>query len=352
MTSARSGVTPVSPDEYGAHRDGRLPEPELVADGIWTLPVANRRGHMPFTFCYLVEDATGGVHVVDPGWNLDANAATLSAALGRLGLGRRSPASVIVTHLHPDHMGLAGRLVEQHATPVVMHDRDEQAQRMYAAWALDEVAVRADLDAWGVPHDRYQEVLGYVIGTPRVVVPASLRVQDGDLLPVPGRRLRVLHSPGHTPGHLCLVEEEQRLLFTGDHLLPRVVPGLGSPGTFPENPLEVFLGSLARMSSYDDCQALPGHEYRYRGIADRARAIASRYLRRTAEVEPLLEDAPRATPWQVAERLSWGRGWEALDRHYLVSALRQTAMHIDLVRSGAHQVAFDAWGRPTVDPRS
>ena len=338
-----SGISPVSDREFEAHTAGTFPVPEQVADGVWTLPQANKPGHMPFTLSYLIQDSAGAVHVVDPGWDLPENAASLAAAIGRIRPGQPAPASAVLTHLHPDHTGLARSLREEHGTRMVMHHREDRAQQDYARWVADDSRIRADLDAWGVPSGRYAEVLGYAQGSPRVVVPADQLVADGDLLPIPGRRLRVLHSPGHTPGHMCLVEEDQRLLFSGDQLLPRVTPGIGASGGFPENPLELYLQSLQRLRAYDDCQNLPGHEYRYRGIAARAHAIASRHLTRTAEVEHVLAAEPDASVWQAAEQLSWGRGWEALTRHYLVSALRQTAMHMDLVRSGGHEKAFGSW---------
>lgn len=337
-----SGMTPVSGQEFRAHEEERLPAPELVAEGVWTLPQRNHPGHMPFTLSYLIQDGEGGVHVLDPGWDLAGNAEILEAALARIGAGAAAPVSAVLTHLHPDHTGLA-RTLQQRGTRVVMHHREDKAQQMYALWVSDQTRIRADLDAWAVPADRYAEVLGYAAGSPRVVVPADQLVDDGELLQVPGRRLRVLHSPGHTPGHMCVLDEDRRLLFSGDQLLPRVTPGIGSAGDFPENPLELYLASLRRLSAFDDCQNLPGHEYRYRGIAARAHAIAWRHLHRTAEVERVLAEDPGATVWQTAERLSWGRGWDALTRHYLVSALRQTAMHTALVRSGRHQNEFGSW---------
>ncbi|MGD6980902.1 MULTISPECIES: MBL fold metallo-hydrolase [Citricoccus] len=344
-------IIPMSAEEHSAHRDRRIPAAERVAEGVWTLPLRNHPGHMSFTFSYLVEDAEGGVHVIDPGWDLDENLEAIRAALARTGRRGRGPASIIVTHLHPDHMGLAERLRSGHGSPVVLHRWDEEAQRESAHWLADAGRVRADLVAWGVPSERLEEVLGYVTGTPRVVIPADLHLEDGDLLPVPGRRLRAVHTPGHTPGHLCLLEEDQRLLFTGDHLLPVVTPGVGAAGHSAENPLRLYLDNLLTVRAYDDCQSLPGHEFRYRGIAARAAGIAARHLRRTVEVEAVLAVDPGATTWAVASRLSWSRGWAGLTRHYLVSALRQTAMHADLVRSGAHLDALEAWGRPPVGPR-
>src|SRR5690606_33146714 len=118
------------------------------------------------------------------------------------------------------------------------------------------------------------------------------------------------------------------LLFSGDHLLPKVAPGIGPGIDAGSNPLARYLESLARVAGIDVRQCLPGHEYRFQGIGERARAIASRHLQRTVEVVQVLAGEPEADAWTVASRLSWGRGWEALDRHYLVSALRQTAMHM------------------------
>lgn len=336
-------ISSVSDQEFQAHTEGRLPAPEQVAEGVWTLPQRNKPGHMPFTLSYLIQDSAGGIHVLDPGWDLAANAEVLAAALARIGSGAAAPVSAILTHLHPDHTGLAGTLRSRYGTRVVMHRREAQAQQAYAQWVSDQTQIRADLDLWGVPAGRYEEVLGYATGSARVVVPADQLVDDGDVLQVPGRRLRVLHSPGHTPGHLCVLDEERRLLFSGDHLLPQLTPGIGAAGGFPENPLELYLESLRSLSAYDDCQNLSGHQFRYRGIADRARAIAWRHLHRTAEVEQVLQDDAGATVWQTAQRLSWGRGWEALTRHYLVSALRQTAMHTALVRSGRHTEAKGSW---------
>lgn len=344
-------ITPTSEDEFRTQAAGGIPAMEQVAEGVWTLPLRNKPGHMPFTLSYLIEDAAGGIHIVDPGWGLDANVEAVDTALARIARPGAPLTSITATHHHPDHLGLADRLRSIHQAPVYLHRKEQQAQEMLTERASDERFVRADLRAWGVPDDRFEEVLGYATGTPRVVVPADVLVDEGDLLPVPGRRLRVLHAPGHTPGHICLLDEGNDLLFTGDHVLPGIVPGIGSAGSLPGNPLKDYLTSLVRMTGFDALQALPGHEYRFRGIAERAAVIAGRHLRRTVEVERVLEGDPGSTAWETASQLTWSRGWDALTRHYLLAALRQTALHADLVRAGAQAELFEAWGRPSVDPR-
>ncbi len=79
---------------------------------------------------------------------------------------------------------------------------------------------------------------GRRIGLGRTAEPfADLLVEDGDVLPIAGREVRALWTPGHTAGHLCLVDEGDGLLFTGDHVLPRINPGIGLGGRTATNPL-------------------------------------------------------------------------------------------------------------------
>lgn len=347
-----TAVTAVSQREFQAYTHRQLPAPEKVAEGIWTLPLRNIPGHMPYTFTYFVQDSAGDMHIVDPGWDLEENIDLLQARLAAAGLRDRGPASIIITHLHPDHMGMAQRLRARYGTPVVMHRLEHQAQHVFAQRASEPHLATADLELWGVPGARREQVRNYAAGIPRVVVPGDVLVDDGQLLPIPGRRLRVVHTPGHTPGHVCLFDEDRQLLFTGDQLLPRVTPGVGAAITPHENTMEQYLRSLALLLEFQSCQSLPGHEFRYRGIAKRAHQIAARHLGRTAEVASVLDGDPQATAWHVAEQLTWGRGWEALDRHYLVSALRQTSMHMALVSSGAHEAAYKIWGHPLDGPKS
>ena len=344
MTSA------VSAAELAAHRSDTIPAMEQVVEGVWTLPLSIPPGHMPYTLAYLIEDSDGGVHLVDPGWDLDENLAAVERALRAIGRGWGDVASTIVSHLHPDHMGLARRARELHGVPVVMHQVEQAAQHTLAELEAGPSHARDELLRWGVPRERFDEVLGYATRAPRVVVDADIVVNDGELLRIPGRSIRVLHTPGHTPGHICLHDERDGLLFTGDHVLPTVVPGIGLGGPVAYNPLERYLQGLAELGRYQECEALPGHGYRFRGLRERAGEIASQHLRRTAEVAQL-NAGPASTTWQTAAELTWSRGWENLTRHYLIAALRQTELHVRLVADGRHSALLEEWGVPAAANR-
>jgi glyoxylase-like metal-dependent hydrolase (beta-lactamase superfamily II) len=85
----------------------------------------------------------------------------------------------------------------------------------------------------------------------------DILLNDGDLVPGTGRRLRAVWTPGHTPGHLCLHEEAEDVLLTGDHVLPRITPNIAQMAHTDDPPLAAYLESLGRAADYDSAGRCP-----------------------------------------------------------------------------------------------
>jgi glyoxylase-like metal-dependent hydrolase (beta-lactamase superfamily II) len=152
---------------------------------------------------------------------------------------------------------------------------------------------------------------------------------------VPGWRLRALHTPGHTPGHLCFVDERSRRLFAGDHILPRVTPNISVRSADGDGSLHDYLGSLAKTRDLDVDEVLPAHEWRFRGLAERADAIAAHHDERLAELLAAVVREPDSTTWQLASRLTWSRPWDQYSGRLRVMAVTEAAAHVnELVRRG------------------
>lgn len=300
------------------------PAAEPVAPGVRRVRVPMPPGvGLPFSNAYLIEDADGAIHVIDPGSPTAEARGVLRAALGDAPV-----ASVVLTHLHADHSGGAAALAEDTRAAVIVHERERAALELIAAGLP-----APDLDAWGVPAERRSELLAAAAvptGPAAQLVDAITGVVgDGQLLDVPGRRLRVVGTPGHTDGHLCLHDEEGGLLFTGDHVLPTVNPGLGLGGPTATNPVADYLAALDRVAQLDDgdLRALPGHEDLFTGIRERCGTLAAHHLRRADEVAA----HPGGTVWETARALTWTGGWDGLAGFTLLSALRQSAQHRQFV---------------------
>lgn len=245
--------------------------------------------------------------------------------------------TIVVTHHHPDHLGLAGRLRSVSGARVVLSAVEH---RVLAAAASEAAAEDSGsycdvLDRWGVPIDRRAELIEAFTAPSMIEYLApDDEVADGDVLTLGGRDLAVIATPGHTSGHMCLADRERRMLFTGDHVLPRIYSGVGMGILDDDEPLADMLESLERLAEFDDCQVLPGHEFRFIGLGARRAQIAAHHLRRTRVVATLLDEIGDGSVWEWSMRLPRTASWESLRGFRLHSALRQAEMHRDLVRSG------------------
>ncbi|WP_367640326.1 MBL fold metallo-hydrolase [Microbacterium sp. SYP-A9085] len=327
-------IEPTDPVQFRAWRQQRVPEAGPIRDGVHSFPLPMPSGtRLTHSFCYAVEDDRGGIHLIDTGMSGDQNADVLAGHLRGIGRSTADVATVTVTHLHPDHIGLADHVHAASGATVLLHDRDRQGLATLRARGH-----RTDPDTlaqWGVPADRAAAMLAadHRDEGPLSSVPTS-PAGDGDVLPIPGRRLEVIHTPGHTAGHICILDADTGLLFTGDHVLPTIHGGIGLGGQTDANPIAEYLGGLERLAPYADLEVAPGHEYRFRGLAQRLHTTAEHHLRRTREVAAALRADPDLSVWDVAMRLTWSAGWANLAGFYLLSALSQTAMHRSFVQSG------------------
>lgn len=310
---------------------GEIADSDDVREGIWSIPLGMpHQTTLIYSLCYAFEDADGGVHLLDTGYDTPENVDRIQAGLASRGRSLSDVVGIAATHLHPDHLGLAQRIRSMTGATVTL-GRVEQL-------AVDHLEAGEDLAAaavqWGVPAERMSEVDSVLVArekSPGFV--ADRLLDDGDELPIPGRHLRAVSTPGHTDGHLSFVDEPSGLVFTGDHVLPVIYSGLGLGSRLQTDPIGDFFASLERISAYDDHEVAPGHWYRFRGLAERCSEIADHHLRRSTEVESALERMPGATTWEIAGQLSWTAGWENLKGFYVFSALLQTDMHVAYLRN-------------------
>lgn len=318
-------MIPFDAEQFAAHSAGELPRVTPLGERTWALALPLPVGPPPYTLVYAFADASAGVHLLDTGWDLPGSLELLSAGLSSVGLALERVESVTATHLHSDHLGLAERIRAASGARIQVHSAEQRG--------LDEFAARGvtvpDLDSWGVPAELRDGIAATVARTRPERVTADVLLEHGELLDVPGREIRVLHTPGHTPGSLSLLEDD--VLFTGDLVLPTIFPGVGLGGQ-ADDPLADYLTSLDLVESLGDPLVAPGHGYVFRGLGERVAASRAHQLGRTEEVSAILDRAPDATVWEVASRVTWTGGWESLRGFHQASALSQTAMRMRYLR--------------------
>jgi glyoxylase-like metal-dependent hydrolase (beta-lactamase superfamily II) len=325
------------------------PPVERVRPDLWSVPVPIPDSPLRYTLTYLIA-AGGGLVVVDPGWDTEAGWRALTGGLQAAGASPADVTGIVATHVHPDHHGLSARLREASGAWVAMHPAEADS---LSAFRWPEGETRRDDLAWlhrcGVPGDVAaglavtDEVMAAVIAMAK----PDVLLGHGDLVPMPGRRLRAVWTPGHTPGHLCLHEEAADLLLSGDHVLPRISPNIGLQPHAADPPLAAYLRSLELVAAYDTAEALPAHEYRFHGLADRVRMLLAHHERRCEEVIAIVARLGPATVWQVTQEMSWSRGWAAVTGFMRRAAIAEAGAHLrHLADAGRIGAAAPAAGEP------
>lgn len=280
-----------------------------------------RPGLITGTNCYVIE-AADGVHLVDPGWADPGSRAALVAGLAAAGHSLADIRSIVVTHSHLDHLGLAITLRSEGIGPLVVARREQSSLASPSRISADD----ATLDRWGVPPEERAE-LPRPAEEPAESIAPDVLLDDGDRLDIPGFDIRALVTPGHTAGSLCLLVDG-RLALTGDTVLPGINPGLGLGGfADDDDPIGAALDSLDRLVALGELDVAPGHGEPFAGLATRAGELAARHRRRSAEIAEL-RDSGADSVWAIASRVGWTGGWGAVRGYLRVSALHQTELHL------------------------
>ena len=308
---------------------GPLPPVERVRPGLWSIPVPIPNNSLRYVFVYVFE-TDRGPYIADVGWNTDDAFAALSGGLQQIGTAITDVVGMLVTHIHPDHYGLAGRVREvsgawialHPADAELVHDRYEQPDEL-----LGRIGVL--LRRWGAPADELESLQNASMPVKQWVdaVAPDVLIEDGQKPEVPGWDLTAIWTPGHSPGHLCFWEAGQQLLLSGDHVLPRITPNIPFHPQAGADPLSDFLRSLDKLNSYDALEVLPAHEHRFVGLQSRIAELHHHHENRFAEVVQSIADGVDTT-WGVAERMRWSRSWSSIEGWMRRAAVGEASSHL------------------------
>ncbi|WP_439033024.1 MBL fold metallo-hydrolase [Gordonia terrae] len=316
-----------------AWADKVLPPVEEVRADLWSIPVPMGRNPLRYVLVYALGLPDGGLALIDAGWPSDESWDVLVAGIRTTGRDVADVRSVAVTHLHPDHFGLVPRLLEHADAELWMHHDDARHLRHHSDAEVESQLdlARSELRALGAPAEVADEGLVGFIRMPDGRTVDHELTGDADLH-IPGWDLRAVWTPGHTAGHLCFADDTAGVIFTGDHLLPRISPNISTNPVQTTSPLADYLVSLANTEKMRDHEALPSHEYRFRGLGDRVTGLLTHHAERLAEIAETVARAPESTAWEITRSVTWSRPFEELTLTLSRLALRETDAHLVVLR--------------------
>ncbi|OGO50620.1 MAG: hypothetical protein A2148_00660 [Chloroflexi bacterium RBG_16_68_14] len=319
--------------------------PTEILSGLYQLKVPIPDNPLGWVLPYLIP-GDDGYTLIDSGWNTPEAFAALEAELQELNVRFDQIKRLFVTHVHPDHYGLAGRIKEVCGARVVIHQRERDFIRS-RYWQPEQLLER--IASWltenGVPRDEMTDLQlssmpmrSYV-----AAVEPDAVLWGGETLDFGLYKFEVYWTPGHSPGHICFYERTQRIILTGDHVLPTITPNVSLHPQQMGNPLGDYLASLQRLEPLEVDDVLPAHEYAFKDLRGRLREIVEHHERRLEEMLAVIGEG-RATAYDVASSIVWTTGtYDSFSPWMRRAAISETLAHLEyLVQEGKlHQVRED-----------
>ncbi|MDH3189201.1 MAG: MBL fold metallo-hydrolase [Acidimicrobiia bacterium] len=274
------------------------PAPQDLGNGIYQIPVPLPFRSPPFVNTYVVE-SSDGLLVLDVGSDWEEGRSALTSGFTCLGLPESAVHTMMVSHLHLDHVGMAGRMIDSWGCDFVMHERASQLVDGYNDTPGYVKRLRDLGHTHGVPHTILDTLSDFQRPEYMPKIPKPSRtVVDGQRIDLGANRsLTVVHTPGHEPSHICLVDSRTGVTFSGDHVLPRISPVIMYDGTL-DDPLGEYLSSLQKLINMEIGITYPAHGSIVEQGDERARQILLHHDRRLLDMAELVRSAD-ANAWEV-----------------------------------------------------
>lgn len=263
--------------------------------------------------------------VIDTGMNRDECREVLDEQISEIGLdlGRTD---VLVTHLHADHLGLAPHITKgkgkvfMGAPDIEMIEEKDYWTKMHGHAVANGFP---DLD----PMKAIRKHPGYKYGPLGKM--NLIPIGGGEVMEYGGRKLKVIHTPGHSHGHMCIYDVKEKLLFSGDHILGDITPNI-SQWSDEETMLRDYMGSLELVSKLEVDKVLPGHRSIVSDHRKRIIELIDHHEERANEIIAILGDVD-LDGMTIASKMRWDLTYRRFEEFPIMQkwfALGEAIAHI------------------------
>ena len=308
-----------------------------IASGIHKLNVSMANSPLANLNCYLIEGKTGWT-MIDTGFFVPESFDSLRAGLDDLGITFTDIANILVTHIHPDHFGLAGRI--KHLSPhtlLLMHRFEAGLiESRYVKFFDLQTKIGVMLERHGVPSfdvSIFKSASMPTLEFVQITFPDQTFF-GGEIVSTGIYDLEIIWTPGHAIGHICIYEPKNRLLFSGDHILPIITPNISYHVESGDNPLDDYLHALHKIQNLPVATVLPAHEHIFTDLRGRIYEITEHHGTRKAEILKILEKNT-CNAYDISGQLTWNisdSDWESLPALHKRSAVMETIAHLESMR--------------------
>jgi glyoxylase-like metal-dependent hydrolase (beta-lactamase superfamily II) len=305
--------------------------PEKINDSIIQLKVPMSRNPLGKTFSYLLLESKT---LIDTGVPTEEAYHGLKDQLKEYNMRPQDIERVIITHLHNDHIGLAEDLREYGAEIWAGTAAKTRQEQMLKEWENLYENTLNELDRFGGQEYRHNITRNrYIFKSDVRPMPIDKYLQDGEKVELGDQELEVIWTPGHSYEHICLYNQVQKIIFRGDHVLPKITSHVALYSYRNHDPLDEYLTSLTKIENLNTEIILPGHEWIFHDLKPRIQQLYKHHRNRLDEMKSTLDDGPQ-TVYEVGRKVHWdSRPWPKMSFWTKRMAATETYAHLAYLRN-------------------
>jgi glyoxylase-like metal-dependent hydrolase (beta-lactamase superfamily II) len=307
---------------------------EAIADRIIRVPLPLPLPDLKSVNAYMIF-GRDEVTLIDPGWAYEPGETALRTALAEFGATPSDVRRIFATHQHWDHYSLGVKWRDDLGVELMLGSEERHSVEAFTAMTgVHPVQAEMLVRAGAAELSRAVESLEWEPYERDVAFTAPDRwLHDGDEIDCGGVTITVRATPGHTRGHVVFEDNSQNVVFTGDHLLPRITPSIAFERAPERLPLRWHLSSLLLFLGLPDSRMLPAHGATDRATRGRAAELLAHHRNRLDLIGNLVA-AGATTAFSIASTMRWTRHDRALDDLEVVhqmTAVLEVLSHLEFL---------------------
>lgn len=289
------------------HHAKQVAPPTALGDGVFAIPVPLAGSPLRAIIVYAVRTSAGLV-LIDAAYEHPSCWQSLTGSLATIGHRVEDVVAVLLTHNHPDHVGLAEQIRAASGAELIIHRRDDFASQQQErdgflgqlSTVLSRTGVPAETGAEMYEAATKVAVHREALVCDRILDDAITELRFGDVT------LRAVHAPGHTYGHVVYLHPAG-YVFTGDTLMPQGPVQLALAPLPQDDPVGDLLGTLATIGGLGATVACPAHQYPFVDVEQRCHELADEHAAEQQRARHLA--TTHLDAWGVAPHLEWIKPW-------------------------------------------